>query len=242
MIHALNLKQAGFAVSCALALAALSGTATAQALSAAPGYLVSTDGPVVTSGTGLCVHAGTGDPPAAWHCDPVVVSSADPSPAAAAPQAAVVEAPAVVAAASPPDAPPPDAPLPPAASRVTLDADALFDFDQSVLRSDGQLALDDFAGKVKDMHAQMFTVYGYTDRLGTDEYNQGLSERRVDTVKSYLVAKGVDSTNMHAEGKGNSDPITKAGECDGAENARVIACLQPDRRVEIEVTGTAAVM
>jgi OOP family OmpA-OmpF porin len=138
-------------------------------------------------------------------------------------------------------APPPPA-TPPALARITLDADALFDFDKAMLRPAGQLALDDFVGKIKEIHAEMITAYGYTDRFGTDNYNQHLSEQRVGAVRSYLEGKGIAPNNLHTEGRGNTQPVTKPGECEGGENAKVIACLQPDRRVEVEVAGTPVVL
>jgi len=83
----------------------------------------------------------------------------------------------------------------------------------------------------------MITAVGHTDRFGTEAYNQRLSERRVDAVKTYLVSKGIEPTRIHTEGKGETQPVTKASECAGRKSAKTIACLQPDRRVDIEVVG-----
>jgi OOP family OmpA-OmpF porin len=57
-------------------------------------------------------------------------------------------------------------------------------------------------------------------------------------VKAYLVDKGIEPNRMQTHGKGETQPVTKAGECEGAESPKVIVCLRPDRRVEIEVVGT----
>ena len=121
---------------------------------------------------------------------------------------------------------------------MTLDADALFDFDKAVLRPEGRLALDDFLIKIKDINPETIMAVGHADRFGSDDYNQRLSEKRVESVKAYLVGKGIEPNRMNTEGKGESQPVTKSGECDGTKSAKVIACLQPDRRVEVEVVGT----
>jgi OOP family OmpA-OmpF porin len=224
------------AVSCAIALAVLAGPVHAQFDPLRPGYLIAADGQVVSSGTGLCVHAGTAEPPSSRQCDMTVVSAASP-------QVAAPEPPAQVAAAPEVPAPAPPAPsAPPVIARVTLDADALFDFDHAELRSDGQQALNDFLGKLQGINAEVIAVLGFTDRIGTDAYNLDLSERRAVSVTSYLEGKGIAADKVRGEGRGNTQPVTKTGECDAGRNAEVIACLQPDRRVEIEVSGTAKVL
>jgi OOP family OmpA-OmpF porin len=148
----------------------------------------------------------------------------------------------VVAAADVPAAAPPPAAAPsPAGVRVTLDADALFDFDKAVLRPAGRTALDEFHGKLKSINPEVIIAVGHADRFGSDTYNQKLSDKRAAAVRDYLIAKGVEPNRVHAEGKGETQPMTVAGECAGAKSAKVIACLQPDRRVEIEVVGTQVV-
>lgn len=82
---------------------------------------------------------------------------------------------------------------------------------------------------------------GHTDRFGTNAYNQKLSERRATAVKEYLVAQGLPATSILAEGKGETQPDTKLGDCKGARSAKVIACLQPDRRVDVEMQGNKMV-
>ena len=102
------------------------------------------------------------------------------------------------------------------------------------------MALDKFVGELSGANYQMITVEGYTDRLGSAAYNQRLSLQRAEAVKSYLVESGrVDAAKISAVGKGASDPVTKPGECQGTKRSpRLIKCLQPDRRVEIEVNAT----
>ena len=84
----------------------------------------------------------------------------------------------------------------------------------------------------------MILAVGHTDRLGGDAYNQKLSEKRAAAVKEYLVAKGIEANRVYTEGKGEKQPVT-GDKCKGnAKTAALISCLQPDRRVDIEVIGT----
>lgn len=217
-------KQTALAVSCALALGTVSGIAAAATDPADTGYLTDTRGTVVRSGYGLCWHTGFGP---AWatpnECDP------GPAPVARAEQAAKPVAP--VAAKPTPR---------PAAERVTLSADTLFDFNKADLRPAGRAALDEFVAKSQDIQPEVIMAVGHADRFGTDAYNQRLSEQRAAAVKTYLLGKGVAENRIHTEGRGETQPNTKADECKGAKSAKVIACLQPDRRVDIEVVGTRA--
>lgn len=153
---------------------------------------------------------------------------APPPPIAAAPVVvAVVPAPAPV---RPP--PPP--------RRVSLSADSLFTFDRSEIRPEGKAALDAMAQDLKGAQFESITVEGHTDRLGTERYNQSLSERRAQTVKAHLVGvDGISASKVSAVGKGETTPVTRLQDCPGNRpDARLIACLQPDRRVVVEVTAT----
>jgi OOP family OmpA-OmpF porin len=217
-------------IACALALAAMSGATPAQTYPPAPGYVTSSDGTVVKSGTGLCVYADTGN-------TYLPVNPCVPKPATV--SMTEVVAPEPVVPPAPVAATPPAAP---ALAHLTLDADALFDFDKSTLLPAGQAALDDFVAKVRGINAGTITAVGYTDRIGTDDYNQHLSDRRAETVRAYLQDKGIEPGNLHAEGRGDTQPVTKPGECAGSVSAQVIACLQPDRRVEVEVSGTTVAL
>lgn len=224
MTYTLYKKQIGLAASCALALGLLSGAASAQANPAKEGYIIDQGGGVVKSGYGLCWRNGFWTPALATEeCDPDLVKK----PMAKAAEPALQKLAAVT----------PAAPQP-AAGKVTLDADALFDFDKAVLRPAGRTALDEFVGKLKNMNPEVIAAVGHTDRLGSEAYNQELSEQRVAAVKAYLVSKGIEQNRISTAGKGEMQPVTKADDCVGAKSTKVIGCLQPDRRVDIEVIGT----
>lgn len=231
MTKTFNKKQAGLAVACALALAVLSGAASAQSAND-KAYLDDSRGAAVKSGFGLCWHTGFGPPPAASaECDPNYVAHVAPAALAPAPVALPVR----VAALTPPPAPKP------VAEKLTLDADTLFDFDKATLRPAGRDALDTFVGKLRDISPETIMTIGHADRIGSARYNQRLSEQRVASVKAYMVSKGVEPGRIYAEGKGETQPVTKAEDCTGPKSKKLIACLQPDRRVDIEVIGTRIV-
>jgi len=84
------------------------------------------------------------------------------------------------------------------------------------------------------------TVIGHTDRIGSEAYNQSLSEQRARTVADYLIAKGLFADKVRAEGRGESSPVT-GGSCPDGAKAQMIACLAPDRRVEVRLTGVSQV-
>jgi len=130
------------------------------------------------------------------------------------------------------------APLAQSIEKVVLDAGVLFAYDTHELRSEGRAELDDFIGRLSGATLGMIRAVGHTDRLGSEAYNQILSEDRAEAVTAYLVGKGIEPARMRAEGRGATQPVTKSGECAGAMSSKVIACLQPDRRVGIEVSGT----
>jgi len=137
--------------------------------------------------------------------------------------------PAPPAAPAPAPAPTP-APVPvPTSEKVSYSADAFFDFDKAVLKPAGQASLDDLVSKLKDINLEVIIAVGHTDSVGTDAYNQKLSVRRAEAVKSYLQGKGVESTRIYTEGKGEKQPV--------ADNA-TDAGRAKNRRVEIEVVGT----
>jgi OOP family OmpA-OmpF porin len=192
------------------------------------GYVIDQRGYVAKSGAGLCWRTGYWTPAMAIaECDPDLVPKAAPAPA---------PAPAPAAAPAAPAAPKP------AAQKVTLAADALFDFDKAVLRPDGKAKLDKLVEDLKGLNLEVIIAVGHTDRIGTDKYNQKLSERRAAAVKDYLVSKGIEANRIYAEGKGKKQPVTgdkckKMGP-ENRKNKKLIECLQPDRRVEIEVIGT----
>ncbi len=131
-------------------------------------------------------------------------------------------------------------PPPPAPTKVTFSADSLFDFDQATMKPAGKQAIDKFSSDLKGTDFDVINVTGHTDRLGSHAYNMKLSTRRAEAVKSYLVeSAGIPSGKIGAKGVNGSEPVTKPGECKGSKpTKKLIACLQPDRRVEVEVSGT----
>jgi len=116
-----------------------------------------------------------------------------------------------------------------AAAKVTLNADALFDFDKSVLKPAAQASLDSLAGKVKSLTLEVIVAVGHTDSIGTDAYNQKLSIRRAEAVKKYLVSKGIEAKRIYVEGKGESQPVADNKTAEGRAK---------NRRVQIEAIGT----
>lgn len=126
----------------------------------------------------------------------------------------------------------------PTSDKITLNADALFDFNKADLRPEGKAALDELYTKVKRIKLEVLIAVGHADRFGDDAYNQKLSEKRAESVKAYLVSKGIEKNRIYTEGKGEKNPVTKPEDCKGAKSPKVIACLQPDRRVDVEAVGT----
>ena len=155
-----------------------------------------------------------------------------------APMPAPPPAPAPVIAAAP-VAPPAPAPAP-ARQRVSFSADSLFGFDQSTVRPEGKAELDTFARQLSSTEYDMVRVEGHTDRLGSAAYNQKLSTRRAESVRDYLVTSGrIPAGKISAVGMGETAPVTKPEDCKGNKPTKaLIACLQPDRRVDVEATGS----
>lgn len=160
-----------------------------------------------------------------------------PAPEAAKPAAAPAPAPTP----TPRSAEAKPAPKP-VAEKVTFAADVLFDFDRAVITQEGKSKLDDLSGKMKGMNLEVAIAIGHADRIGSAAYNQALSVRRAESVKAYLISKGTEANRIYTEGKGKNQPVTgercrKMG-AEGRANKKLVACLAPDRRVEIEVIGT----
>ena len=195
------------------------------------GYLIDSSGSIVMSGTGLCWHTSDWTPARAVEgCDPTN------KPVAAAP--VYVAPPAVIAAAPAPA--PIVRPAPPMPQKMSFSADALFAFDKAIIKPEGKVMLNDLASQLNGTTYDTIMVTGHADRFGSDAYNQRLSTRRSTAVKDYLVSQNIPASRIDAQGKGETQPVTKADECKGAKSAKVIACLQPDRRVDVEMTGIKA--
>ena len=117
----------------------------------------------------------------------------------------------------------------PVAEKVTFAADVLFDFDKSVIKPEGRSKLDDISAKAKGVNLEVVIAIGHADSTGSDAYNQRLSVRRAESVKAYLVSKGVEANRVYTEGKGEKQPVADNKTRDGRAK---------NRRVEIEVIGT----
>lgn len=211
----------------ALVAAALgSAVANAQSFPEKTAYLIDQRGAVAKNAFGQCWRTGYWTPAQAIaECDPDLVKKADAAPKTAPP--------AVIAGGTPPA-------VGPAKGKVnkTLSADALFDFDKAVLKAEGKAALTSIIDDMrKNQDVEVVVVSGHTDRLGSDKYNQKLSERRAKAVVEYMSSQGVSEGRIKAEGKGETMPTDATKECKGnAPTKKLIACLQPDRRVEVRVT------
>ena len=117
----------------------------------------------------------------------------------------------------------------PTATKVVLNADTFFDFDKATLKPEGRQVLDQIAAQVETINLETLIATGHTDSIGTEQYNQGLSERRANSVKEYLVSKGVPADRVYTEGKGELSPVASNATREGrAQN----------RRVEIEIVGS----
>jgi OOP family OmpA-OmpF porin len=200
-----------------------------------PGYVgTGSAGVVATTPFGLCVHAGSDWTPdkAAAPCDAVPRASMAPPPVAAAPAPAPEPQPLAVA----------PTPAPIVIEKVSLSTDVLFGFNKSQLTPAGEQKLDDLAKSAQGANVERVVLTGHADRIGSEEYNKELSERRAQAVADYLASKGVESSRLQVQGRGESDPVTGA-QCqkmgkESNKNQKLIACLQPDRRVDAELLGS----
>ncbi|MBL0168302.1 MAG: OmpA family protein [Propionivibrio sp.] len=187
-------------------------------------YVIDSRGVVALSGTGLCwrtgfwTPAGAAKDPNGCKCDKDLIPKeiCEPKMAAAAPG------------------------VKPMGEKITVAADALFDFNKSVLRPEGKAKIDEVVAKSGRLNLEVVIVVGHTDRIGGKEFNQRLSERRAAAVKDYMVSKGIPANRVYTEGKGLTQPVTKPDQCPNKlGRAKLIACLQPDRRADIEMIGTS---
>ena len=181
--------------------------------------LTDSQGAAVKDGQGACVVTS-----GIVHPDCAGVKAPAPRPA----EPAKPAAPAAPAAPTAPGTPPRPAPAS-VKQAVVIQADALFDFDKSVLRPDGRKSIDDALAKLRGVDVEMVIATGHTDSVGSDAYNQKLSERRAAAVKDYLVSKGIPAAKITTIGKGESQPVATNKTAEGR---------QKNRRVDIEFKGT----
>ena len=116
-------------------------------------------------------------------------------------------------------------------SKITLQADTLYDFNKSDLKPEGKATLDKIAADLSKIKLEVIIAVGNTDSVGTDAYNMALGQRRAQSVKSYLTSKGVDGSRIYTESKGKSNPVASNATAEGRAK---------NRRTDIEVVGTAA--
>lgn len=154
--------------------------------------------------------------------------------------AAPAREPAAVAATPRPTPPPAPPPPPPAPTRVTFSADSLFDFDKAIIKPAGRVELDKLAADLRGVDFDNIQVTGHTDRIGAQAYNQRLSNERAIAVKEYLVMSAIiNEAQVTARGVASTQPVTTMAQCgNNMTRPQLIVCLAPDRRVEVEVTGT----
>jgi OOP family OmpA-OmpF porin len=117
-------------------------------------------------------------------------------------------------------------------SKITLQADTLYDFDKATLKAEGKATLDKIARDLSKIKLEVIIAVGNTDSVGTDAYNMALGQRRAQSVKAYLVSKGVDGSRVYTESKGKSNPVASNATAEGRAK---------NRRTDIEVVGTSAV-
>ncbi len=123
--------------------------------------------------------------------------------------------------------PPPPAPPPPTRRRIVLRG-VNFDFDKSAIRADARPILDEAVATLRNEPDIRISVEGHTDAIGTDAYNQKLSERRARAVADHLARGGISASRMTTEGFGESKPVASNASADGrAQN----------RRVELRILG-----
>lgn len=187
------------------------------------GYLQDTGGGAVLSTNGDCWHTGGWRPALATvvGCDGVLAKAT----AVTTPQVIQTEPAPVVAKT---EAPPPRV-METVVEKITLDTDAYFDFDKSVLKKGGEDSLKLLANRLSGMSIKVIVATGHTDAIGSEAYNLKLSERRAAAVKTYLLSQSLPADRIYTQGKGESEPIASNNNSKGRSE---------NRRVDIEVVST----
>jgi OOP family OmpA-OmpF porin len=116
-------------------------------------------------------------------------------------------------------------------TKITLQADTLYDFDKATLKPEGKATLDKVAADLGKIRLEVVIAVGNTDSVGSDAYNMALGQRRAQSVKAYLISKGVDGSRIYTESKGKSNPVATNATAEGRAK---------NRRTDIEVVGTVA--
>lgn len=237
---------------------------SAPAAGRAEGFAGDAPQRTIRTGAGDCVKTGTWDPSKGEAECPGAETMARAAPAAPMPAPAAQPAPQPVEvqplptpqlkeertlevepAALPPPAPaePPLAAEPPPAPTepqlLTLSADALFAVGSYQLKPSARAGLDDLVARLKEVTFQSIKITGHTDPTGSSALNERLSLQRAEEVKRYLVGHGVSAAKIETEGMGSSMPMVIERDCAKLPRDKRSACYQPDRRVEIEVTGAS---
>jgi OmpA-OmpF porin, OOP family len=186
------------------------------------------------------VRAGHAEEQTGWRAATPHVMMAEDGIRRATQEAAACAAPVVARAAPAPVAPVATAPAAVTKETYVLLADTLFKFDKSgrdEMLPGGMQRLNAIAQRLKSYQSiATLNVTGHTDRLGSSNYNAPLSARRAATVQSLLESMGVKAAKAESAGRGEAEPVTTSCK-NSLPRAQLIACLQPDRRVTIEVTG-----
>lgn len=181
------------------------GVGAAHAVTPAEAYVMDDTGNVVRDGYGECLKTPAWAPEAALpQCDAEVFAAFERQPEAA------------------------------PTERITLDADTTFDFDQATLTQQGKQDLDRIVEAARRTEESQVHVTGYTDRIGSESYNEDLSRRRAEAVRDYLIENGVPEEAVSVAAMGEQNPVVG---CEGITGNALIECLRPNRRSEVEFAG-----
>ena len=240
----------------------LSSPRASTSLAPTAGYAQDTPDRTIRTGVGECLKTGMWEPSdvmtgcgAGQTVAKVEERAATPATVSAEPRVEPVEVqplavPALreeksleaepVAAQPMPEPEPVAMPEPPQPQMTTLSADALFALGSHQLKPAAKAGLDEFASKLKSMEFDRITIVGHTDPTGKAAMNDKLSRQRAESVKRYLVARGIPADKIETDGVGSSMPMVIETDCARLPKAQKAACYQPDRRVEIEVQGVSS--